>query len=151
MTYQGVSHPKALRRNGHEGLYIEVQDRSGLDIKVTNLERSMVDMLDRPRLSGSWEEIWRSLESIEFLDLDIVVGYVTALENATTAAKVGFYLEQHRESLMVSDEHLDRIKNLRPKSPHYMDRDVQGGGQLLSDWNLIVSNDVLQKTWEEIR
>ena len=150
-TYQGVSHPKALRCVGQEELYVEVQDRSGLDVKVTNLERSMVDVLDRPKLSGSWEEIWRSLESIEFLDLDKVVEYVTALENATTAAKVGFYLEQHRDSLMVSGEYLDRIKTLRPKSPHYMDRGYQDDGQLLADWNLIVPADVLQRTWEEIR
>jgi predicted transcriptional regulator of viral defense system len=150
-TYQGVSHPKALRRAGKEELFVEVQDRAGIEIKVTSLERSFVDVLDRPNLSGSWEEIWRSLESIEFLDLDMVLGYVTALENATTAAKVGFYLEQHREALMVSDEYLKRIKNLCPKSPHYMDRDYQDDGQLLADWNLIVPADVLQKTWEEIR
>jgi len=93
-TYQGVSHPKVLRSTGREDLFVEVQDRSGLDIKVTNLERSMVDVLDRANLSGSWEEIWRSLESIEFLDLDKIVEYVTALENATTAAKVGFYPEK---------------------------------------------------------
>ena len=149
--YQGVSHPKALRRTDQEELYVQIQDRSGLDVKVTNLERSLVDVLDRPNLSGSWEEIWRSLESIEFLDLDMVLGYVTALENATTAAKVGFYLEQHREALMVSDEYIKRIKNLCPKSPHYMDRDYQDDGQLLADWNLIVPADVLQKNWEEIR
>ena len=59
--------------------------------------------------------------------------------------------EQHRDSLMVSGEYLDRIKTLRPKSPHYMDRGYQGEGQLLADWNLIVPIDVLQKTWEEIR
>ena len=52
---------------------------------------------------------------------------------------------------MVSDEYLDRIKTLRPKSPHYMDRGYQDDGQLLADWNLIVPAEVLQKTWEEIR
>ena len=83
-TYQGVSHPKALRRTGQEELCVEAQDRAGIVIKVTNLERSFVDVLDRPKLSGSWEEIWRSLESIEFLDLERVVEYVSALENATT-------------------------------------------------------------------
>jgi predicted transcriptional regulator of viral defense system len=145
-TYRGVSHPRALSRAGREGLYVEIQDRSGLDIKVTSLERSVVDVLDRPNLSGSWEEIWRSLESVEFLDLEKVVDYATALENATTVAKVGFYLEQHQDSLMVSENHLTRLQRLRPKSPHYMDRGNQNGGRLVADWNLIVPVEILEKS-----
>lgn len=64
---------------------------SGVDLRVTSLERTLVDVLDRPDLSGSWEEIWRSLESIEFFDLDQVITYALLLGNATTAAKVGFF------------------------------------------------------------
>lgn len=44
VTYQGVSHPKALRHAGQEELYVEELDRAGLDIRVTNLERSFVDV-----------------------------------------------------------------------------------------------------------
>jgi len=150
-TYQGVSHPKALRRAGQEELFAEVQDRSGMEIKVTSLERSFVDALDRPNLAGSWEEIWRSLKSIEFLDLEKVVEYVSVLENATTAAKVGFFLDRHRDALMVSEGYLDRIRKLRPKSPHYMERDSRQEGQLQPDWNLIVPTSILEEVWEEIQ
>ena len=66
---------------------------------MTGLERTLVDVLNRPDLTGSWEEIWRSLESVEFFDLDKVAEYVHLLGNATTAAKVDFFLEQHREAL----------------------------------------------------
>ena len=72
-------------------------NRSGVQLRVTNHERTLVDVLDRPDLTGSWEEIWRSLESVEFFSLDQVIEYTRLLENATTAAKVGFFLEQHRE------------------------------------------------------
>ena len=47
-------------------------DRSGMAVSVTGLERTFVDVLNRPDLTGSWEEIWRSLESVEFFDLDKV-------------------------------------------------------------------------------
>ena len=86
-----------------------------MEIRVASLERTLVDVLDRPDLSGSWEEIWRSLESIEFFDLDKVVEYALLLGNATTVAKVGFFLEQHRESLMVEDRHLQPLHEVRPK------------------------------------
>ena len=61
-------------------------------VSVTGLERTFVDVLNRPDLTGSWEEIWRSLESVEFFDLDKVAVYVDLFGNATTAAKVGFFL-----------------------------------------------------------
>jgi len=149
-TYRGVSHPRSLTRASKEELCVEIQDRSGLDVKITNLERSLVDVLDRPNLSGSWEEIWRSLESIEFIDLEKVVDYATTLGNATTTAKVGFFLEQHQDSLMVSENHLDLLKRIRPKKPHYMDRGNQNDGRLVADWNLIVPVDILEKVWDEI-
>lgn len=54
--------------------------------------------------------VWRSLESVEFFDLDHVIEYTLLLNNATTTAKVGFYLQQHRETLMVEELHLARLR-----------------------------------------
>ena len=121
-----------------------------MDLRVTSLERTLVDVLDRPHLSGSWEEIWRSLESVEFFDLDKVVEYALLLENATTAAKVGFFLEQHREPLMVDDRYLKTLHDLRPRQPHYLDRAKRKSGRLVSEWNLVVPKEVLEQAWGEV-
>jgi hypothetical protein len=48
---------------------------------------------------------------------------------------------------MVGDEHLARLRRLRPKQPHPMDRKL--GGNLVSAWNLIVPRSILERTWEE--
>ena len=98
-----VSVPQSLREKGQEMFGVVSHKRSGSELRVTNLERTFVDVLDRPDLAGSWEEIWRSLQSVEFFDIELIVEYVQLLENATTAAKVGFFLEQHKEALMVDD------------------------------------------------
>lgn len=148
-TYRGVSYPRALSRVGSERLYADVQERAGLDIHVTNLERSLVDVLDRPRLAGSWEEIWRSLEKIEYVDLDLIIDYTTILSNATTASKVGYYLQEHRGTLMVNESHLKELRRLRPRSPHYMDRSNVQDAHLVAEWNLIVPRDVHERVWEE--
>jgi predicted transcriptional regulator of viral defense system len=110
----------------------------------------MVDVLDRPRFGGGWEEIWRSLESVEFFDLDAVVGYALLLENATTSAKVGFFLEQHRERLMVEDRHLEPLRKTRPRAPHYFSRGDRRSGNLVAGWNLIVPPEVLERRWQEV-
>lgn len=149
-TFQAVSMPQALREKGKEMFGVVTRNRSGVDARVTNFERTFVDVLDRPEMSGSWEEIWRSLESIEFFDLDQVLEYVELLGNSTTAAKVGFFLDQHRDSLMVDSQYLNKFKGLAPKQAHYMDESSKKDGQLMKEWNLIVPSEVINRSWEEV-
>jgi predicted transcriptional regulator of viral defense system len=147
--FKGVGFPKSLSRKGEEAFNVVKIDHVGLDVRVTGLERTFVDVLNRPDLSGSWEEIWRSLEIVEFFDLDKVAGYVSLLGNATTAAKVGFYLEQHRKTLMVEDSHLKALRDLRPLHPHYMVRTKRKPGRFVATWNLVVPEEIVNRSWEE--
>ncbi|MFO7971691.1 MAG: hypothetical protein R6U40_08060 [Desulfobacterales bacterium] len=149
-VFRGTKFPKALLRAGKEYFGVSAGESSGLEIRVTCLERTLVDVLDRPDLSGSWEEIWRSLESVEFFDLDKVLEYTLLLGNATTGAKVVFFLEQHRESLMVEDRHLRVLHGLRPRQPHYLDRSRRKSGRLISGWNLMVPDEILERAWSEV-
>ena len=84
-----------------------------------------MDVLDRPRHSGGWEEIWRSLESVEFFDVERVVEYALLLDNATTAAKVGFYLEQHRDALMIEPADIEVLRH--------------GNATLICIWSVLMS------------
>jgi predicted transcriptional regulator of viral defense system len=128
---------------------VEALDRLGQDVRVASLERSLVDVLDRPDLGGGWEEIWRSAESVEYYDISQVVEYALLLRNATTAAKVGFFLEQHQEQLTVAASQLDRLREVRSRQPHYLERGRSG--RLVAAWNLIVPEEVLNRTWEAER
>jgi predicted transcriptional regulator of viral defense system len=142
--------PKKLRDKGRETFAVNTAERAGISVKVTSLERTLVDVLTRPRLAGGWEEIWRSLESVEFFDLDQVVEYALLLDNATTVARVGFFLEQHRETLMVDDAHLKRLQERRPSKPHYMERGGRRRGYFASAWNLVVPMEVVRRSWREV-
>jgi len=136
-SYQQVAHPSALKA---QNIFLETQlhDRMGMDIRVTTIERTLVDCLHRPELSGGWEEIWRSFESIHFLDIERVIRYALQLGNATTIAKTGFFLEQHKEQFSVKDEQLNHLACYRPKSKHYMERSHKGAVKFLKRWNLII-------------
>ncbi len=125
---------------------IVTERRSGLAVRVTSIDRTLVDVLDAPRYGGSWAEIWRSLESIEALDLDFVVLYAIRLGSALTAARVGFFLEQHRETLGVDERYLDALRRHAPRQPIYLDRRREPG-RLLAGWNLVVPEYVLNRTW----
>jgi predicted transcriptional regulator of viral defense system len=149
LQFKGVGFPKALSLKDKKTFDVVKTDRAGLEVSVTGLERTFVDVLNRPDLTGSWEEIWRSLESVEFFDLEKVAVYVDLLGNATTAAKVGFFLEQHRESLMVDEVHLKAFRDLRPRRPHYLERSRRKAGRFVAAWNLVVPEEVYGRSWEE--
>lgn len=148
--FRGVKCPKSLSSAGKIDFGVIRVDRFGVEVPVTNLERTFVDIMDRPTLSGGWEEIWRSLESVDFFDLDIVVEYALLLNNATTIAKVGFFLERHRESLMVEKTHLNALRERRPRQPHYLDSSKRKSGKLVAGWNLVLPVELIDQTWGEV-
>ncbi len=131
------------------GGVIETRHAGGV-VRVATLERAMVDVLDAPDKGGGWEEIWRSLEMVEFFDLDAVVEYAVKLRSALTAARVGFFLEQHRDDLMVEDKHLDVLRAHAPAQPRYLDGKREPG-KLVPGWNLVVPGHMLESTGKETR
>lgn len=146
--YQQIAHPRALKP---KDMFFETKtyDRTGMDVRVTSIERTLVDCLYHPELAGGWEEIWRSFESIDFLDVERLIRYALRLGNATTISKLGFFLEQHQAQFSVKEEDLDQLMHYRPKSRHYMDKKNQAGAKNFKRWNLIVPQSVVNKMWEE--
>ncbi len=148
MKFKPVSFPKALIVKKQQRMEVESMNREGCHIDVTTLERTLVDALDRPHLSGGWEEIWRSFTGIGYLKIERLIEYVCALDNQTTTAKTGFFLEQNRETFSVREEDLKRLEDGVPDQPRYMDKDL-GSGTMQTRWNLIVPDYILTQGWHE--
>jgi len=147
--FMRVSFPAALRTERQRHFSVIQIERSGQKVYVASLERTLVDVLDRPDLGGGWEEVWRSLESVEFFNIDQIIEYALLLNNATTIAKVGFYLESHRETLSVTEDHLARLRKRKPESPHYLVRKNKDS-RFISTWNILVPEEILKKSWQEV-
>jgi predicted transcriptional regulator of viral defense system len=127
---------------------IETVRHAGGTLKVTTFERTLVDLLDQPDKGGGWEETWRSLEMVEFFDLDAVVDLALRLGTALTVARVGLFLDQHREALLVEERHLVALTERIPAGPTYLDS-RRTPGRLVSRWKLVVPEALLHRTWEE--
>jgi predicted transcriptional regulator of viral defense system len=154
VTFRGcafvpVAPPQVLQRKRLSNTLTVDLERRGLAYRATSLDRTAVDVLDRPDLAGGFEEAWRSLSAIPLLDLRAVVDYVRLRNLATLAAKVGLFLEQHREHFSVPAPMLDELRSLRPRAPHYLDRSARG--KLVASWNLIVPTVLLEGEWEAAR
>lgn len=141
--------PKALSEHQATNVEVILAERQGLNIKVTSLERTLVDVLDRPNYGWGWEEIWRTAEQISILNLDNLIKYADLLNNTTTIVKLGFFLEQHKERFGVDESILNYLESKKPSGTHYLERSKRESGKCLQRWNLIVPNYILNRSWEE--
>lgn len=146
--FRPIIQPKALMQGSQIDYGIELTQRSGLSVKFTCLERTIVDLLDRPDLGGGWEEIWRSLDNVTQLDTKRLIEYALLLNNATTIAKAGYFLEQRPSHFTLEKIHFEKLLTHIPKQPHYMSRD-SGEGKYIEKWQLIVPLTIINRTWEE--
>jgi predicted transcriptional regulator of viral defense system len=148
-NYAAMNFPEILVEKHKENIFTNLEDVQGLNVRVTNLERTLVDVLDKPHLGGGWEEIWRSLSMINRIKIDQVIEYVFLLNNATTIAKVGFYLSQRQKELKISSEILNKLHARCPRSPHYIDKIARINGKFINNWNIIVPQGLITKEWQE--
>jgi len=154
VTFRGrafvpVAPPQILQRKRLSNTLTMELERRGLAYRVTSVERTAVDVLDRPDLAGGPEEVWRSLSAIPLLDLRAVVDYVRLRNLATLAAKVGVFLERYKDHFSVPARVLEELQTLRPRAPHYLDRSTRG--KLVPRWNLIVPAALLEGEPEAVR
>lgn len=149
-SFVPLSPPNALKRTGNELIETTTGERQGLSVTVTTIERTLVDVINTPRWSGSWEEVWRSLESIEYVDPARILTYLRSLDNATTAARVGWFLDSHRERFMIDDHQLQELHAIQPSKPVYLDRTHSGPTRFVREWNLVVPVYIAEARWEEL-
>jgi predicted transcriptional regulator of viral defense system len=143
--YRPVHPPAALIRSDRDKMGIKTFEWMTALIRVTQPERTLVDILDRPDLCGRWAEIWQDLTcfvTMDLMDLDFVVRYALVLENATTIARVGYFLEQHRETGSADETILCRLEKGKPRSKHYLERSHRVDAHFIKRWNLVVPDSI---------
>ena len=147
--FKVVKYSKSLPNSKHS-IFVSAIDHHGDIVNVTNIERTLVDVLDRINLSGGIEEVWRSLNSIQEVNVDNIITYALLLNNATTIAKVGFYLRFRQKDWNISEKNFEKLKKKLPQSTHYLDRKNRVNGTYIKEWHIVVPNELIEQNWEEI-
>lgn len=147
--FQPVSHTAALKKLHKEGCFVLSENRGGMIVRLTNLARTYVDILNRPDLCGGWEEVCRSISNITAVDIDEIIEYCLMLDSPVLCAKVGFFLEKRSGAFAVNEILLNKLLSKRPKSPYYLVHKSQGSSELVKKWNLMAPRTILKNAWEE--
>ncbi len=149
LWFQAVSHPLILKKSQRTLFAVQSINRGGVDIKITNLSRTFVDILDRVELCGGWEEVCRALNSMAVLNVEEVVEYCLILKNACLAAKVGYFLEQRQGAFKTSETQLKPLLHAKPKNSQYVTKNKNDPYQLIQKWNILMPISVINQSWEE--
>lgn len=123
-------------------------DRSGLTVPVTTIERTVVDLFDRPDLAGGAEELSNSLALVERLKAEDIVRQARGLENAGASAALGFWLESERERLGIPVSSLEALNALKPKYPQYVLGARKGDAKSVAAWNILVPRSLASPAFE---
>jgi len=148
--YKGVFPPTEISEKAY---LTEVEEIKILDlpIKRTTLERTIVDVLDKPDFSGGWEEVWRSLERVTIFNVKAAIAYALKLGKASTVGKLGYFLDQRPDYLKVEESILSPLISNAPKGPYCIDKSLskKSGSTYIRRWGILVPNYLHEKQWEE--
>ncbi len=97
MYYRGVRFPERLIASGDQHFGVVKQTYADGTVRVTGMERTLVDTLADPDYGGSWDEIYESLNRADSIDVETVATDCELRDGGPALrAKVGFFLDQHQ-------------------------------------------------------
>lgn len=98
---------------------LEVSEKNGIIspnanpyIRVSNLERTIVDCCDRIDRAGGAEELLHCIEGITLLNESKLADYLASYGKAFLYQKVGFILEQSRNSHHISEDFVEMCRQI---------------------------------------
>lgn len=108
------------------GFGVSAVEILGVTIRMTTLERTIVDVLHRPNLIEDFDRIWHALgECLATADLEEIRKQVWRTRCKGTTAKVGYLLTGHQDQIPQIEAVIDGLPK-RPLSPHPWESGHQG-------------------------
>lgn len=123
-------------------------DRAGLVVKVTSLERAIIDCFDRLDVAGGAEELINSLALVERVRHAPLVQQAMALGNASACGALGWWLEREQKRLAVPDATLAALRALKPNHPQYVLGARSGDARSIAAWNILVPPELVAVGFE---
>ncbi|MGH8319969.1 MAG: type IV toxin-antitoxin system AbiEi family antitoxin domain-containing protein [Steroidobacteraceae bacterium] len=124
-------------------------ERQGLTVKLTSLERTIIDSLDRYPLAGGAEELFGLLDTVADsgvrLDIDALLYFAARMGNAAAAGVLGFWLDCERARLEVTYATLQHLRAFAPRQSRYALGAKPGRGRAATGWNVILPHEITER------
>ena len=111
-------------------------------IKVTDLERTMLDCINRIDLSGGLEELVECFALITYIDEIKLLDYLHHLNKQILYQKTGFILGYFQKEMKLSDSFFAVCKSNIGKSTRYL-TDTHESDTYFKEWRLCAPQNIL--------
>ena len=104
-------------------------------IVVSDLERTVVDVVDRPEYAGGYEEILRCILGVEKLDWQRLLTYVDKMEEKILINRLGYLFELLKKQVNTPDSFLKNLQKRLSDNIYYFEK---RSGKFNKKWRIIV-------------
>ena len=112
------------------------------EINVTDLERTIIDCIHKPKYAIGWENVLYAIKKVEHINERTLLDYLKKLKTPSLYAKVGYLLEQFKEKWHISTITIIELEQMKPRNPVRFFRNFPGS--LNNDWNLYIPDNLLE-------
>lgn len=139
--FEGITY-NYVKSNVSEGI---ITPGSNSKIRVTDLERTVVDCIKDIDLAGGTEELLNCFNLVTNLDNGKLYKYLEAYSQQFLYQKAGFIFEVFRDNFNIDKNLLTECQSKVKDKIRYFDNDVKDyGGTYFRKWQLIVPKSIEQ-------
>jgi predicted transcriptional regulator of viral defense system len=114
-------------------------------VRVTDMERTVLDNINDFEKIGGLEEVLRCLELIPYADEEKLLSYLAAYDKQVLYQKAGYILEHLKKQLRLSDKFFEVCETKRKDSVRYLYHGVEHEPNIFNKrWNLVVPQDLMK-------
>ena len=111
-------------------------------IRVSSLEKTIIDCIDNIDLAGGIEEVLNALEQIKYVNENKLLEILKDINKMFLYQKIGFLFELYNNQLDLSNEFFAECKSHTSKKVNYFMQYEFKDTELNEKWNLIVPKNI---------
>jgi len=126
-----------------EGI-VEAKNTTG--VRITDLERTVIDSIRDFNKIGGLEELLNCLEGVHYLDEKKLKRYIDIYDTQSVYQRVGFLLDHYRKEMQLSKEFIEYCKDKIGKSRRYLVSEARDDNSYNSEWKLMIPQGLFEMT-----
>lgn len=120
--------------------------RNTTGVRITDMERTVVDSIHDFNKIGGFEELIDCLEGIHYLDEIKLLKYLGAYRNKSLYQRTGYILQHYKNEMQISAAFLKKCRDKIGSSRRYLVNELTDNNIYSSEWQLMVPEDLFEIT-----
>jgi predicted transcriptional regulator of viral defense system len=138
MKYHGIkiNFIKAIQKRFFGNKIINYSNEN---IQVSDLERTIIDVVNKPKYAGGWNETINCLKNLDTINYKQLLIYLKKFNNKTTTRKIGYIID-NLNNLSPPQKIMKEIKKISGSNNYYFGTTKKGTYD--QKWNLIIPENI---------